>query len=144
MAESSFWGGSGSRGNGDSEIVFSNVRILDGTGEQPYSGEVTVSGNRIRSISRGGGGLGGGLGGGGLSWSGNGGQRIDGRGMTLMPGLIDSHLHLSWNNAPGIDPIQMMPTEEHVVNCVEMARLLIDSGFTGASARRRLSRVSTW
>lgn len=39
------------------------------------------------------------------------GQRIDGRGMTLMPGLIDAHLHLIWNNAPGINPIQMMPSK---------------------------------
>lgn len=138
MAESSFggWGGARSTGNGESEIVFTNVRVLDGSGEQPFSGEVTVAGNRIKSISRSGGGYG---------WSANGGQRIDGRGMTLMPGLIDAHLHLSWNNAPGIDPIQMMPLEEHVINCVQMARLLIDAGFTAgygaAAAKPRLDVV---
>ncbi len=147
MAESSIWGGNNGRGhgNGSSDIVFSNVRILDGTGEPPYSGEVTVSGNRIKSISRAGGSYGGGLGGGSLSWGGNGATRIDGRGMTLMPGMIDAHLHLSWNNAPGIDPIQMMPIEEHVVNCIEMAGLLIDAGFTGgvgaAAAKPRLDVV---
>ena len=138
MAESSFggWGGARSTGNGESEIVFTNVRVLDGSGEQPFSGEVTVAGNRIKSISRSGGGYG---------WGANGSQRIDGRGMTLMPGLIDAHLHLSWNNAPGIDPIQMMPLEEHVINCVQMARLLIDSGFTAgygaAAAKPRLDVV---
>ena len=137
MAETTFggWGGNRDEGRGESEIVFSNVRVLDGTGEPPYRGEVTVAGNRIKSISRAGNGYG---------WS-TGGQRIDGRGMTLMPGLIDAHLHLSWNNAPGIDPIQMMPVEEHVLNCVEMAKLLIDSGFTAgrgaAAAKPRLDVV---
>ena len=91
------WGGGRGTGNGESEIVFGNVRILDGGGEPPYSGEVTVAGNRIKAISRAGNGYG---------WGTGGGQRIDGRGMTLMPGLIDAHLHLSWNNAPGIDPIR--------------------------------------
>jgi imidazolonepropionase-like amidohydrolase len=32
-----------------------------------------------------------------------------------MPGLIDAHLHLSWNKAPGIDPINMMEVEEHML-----------------------------
>lgn len=138
MAENIFtdWSGTSSRNNGSSEIIFSNVRILDGTGEAPYTGEVTVSGKRIKAISRSG------L---GSSWNSNGGQRIDGRGMTLMPGLIDSHLHLSWNNAPGVDPIQMMPLEEHVLVCVEMAKIVLDAGFTAgrgaAAAKPRLDVV---
>ncbi len=138
MADTSFggWGGSPGMGNGEPELVFSNVRILDGTGEPPYSGDVGIVGNRIKSINRSTGGYG---------WGGNGGQRIDGRGMTLMPGLIDAHLHLSWNNAPGIDPIQMMPVEEHVLSCVEMAKLVLDAGFTAgrgaAAAKPRLDVV---
>ncbi len=54
MADNGFggWGGSGGGAPRAPEIVFSNVRILDGTGEKPYSGEVTVSGNRIKSITR--------------------------------------------------------------------------------------------
>jgi len=36
-----------------------------------------------------------------------------------MPGLIDAHLHLSWNNAPGIDLIQMMELEEHMLVTME-------------------------
>lgn len=137
MAESTFggWNGSRDHATGDSEIVFGNVRILDASGEPPYAGEVTVSGNRIKSINRTGSGFG---------WS-SGGQRIDGRGMTLMPGLIDAHLHLSWNNAPGINPIQMMPVEEHVLNTVEMAKVVLDAGFTSgrgaAAAKPRLDVV---
>ena len=137
MADNNFnWSGSNNAPNRQ-EIVFSNVRILDASGELPYSGEVTVSGNRIKSVTR--------TESNGYSWSSGNGFRIDGRGMTLMPGLIDAHLHLSWNNAPGIDPIQMMPLEEHVINCIEMAKILIDAGFTAgcgaAAAKMRLDVV---
>jgi len=138
MADNTFngWSGSSSSGGNASEITFSNVRILDGTGEVPYSGEVTVAGNRIKSINRSGT---------SMNWNTSGGQRVDGRGMTLMPGMVDAHLHLSWNNAPGVDPIQMMPIEEHMLVCVEMAKLMLDSGFTAgrgaAAAKPRLDVV---
>ncbi|PHQ71387.1 MAG: cytosine deaminase [Sneathiella sp.] len=138
MSDSTFtnWGAASPIGNENSDITFSNVRILDGTGEAPFSGDVTVSGNRIKTISRAGA---------GTNWNTNGGQRIDGRGMTLMPGLIDAHLHLSWNNAAGVSPIQMMPLEEHMLSCVEMAKTVLDAGFTAgrgaAAAKPRLDVV---
>ncbi|MEZ5799715.1 MAG: hypothetical protein R3D29_03505 [Nitratireductor sp.] len=67
---------------------------------------------------------------------------VDGGGATLMPGMIDAHLHLSWNNAPGIDPIQMMETEEHMLVTMEMAKLVLDAGFTAGRVLRRQSRGS--
>ncbi len=139
MAENSFsgWGGGNGAPNREPEITFSNVRILDATGEAPYTGDVTVSGNRIKSVNR--------SGMGSYTFNTNGGQRIDCRGMTLMPGMVDAHLHLSWNNAPGVNPIQMMPIEEHMLNTIEMAKVLIDSGFTAgrgaAAAKERLDVV---
>ena len=30
------------------DVVFTNVRIIDGTGQNPYTGSVLVRGNRIR------------------------------------------------------------------------------------------------
>ena len=35
-----------------SDVVFTNVRILDGTGQNPYTGSVLVQGNRIRQVGR--------------------------------------------------------------------------------------------
>ncbi|MEZ5791722.1 MAG: alpha/beta fold hydrolase [Nitratireductor sp.] len=124
--------------------LFRNVRIIDATGERAYSGEVLVEDNRIRQINR--------------SMSnfstpanaiGSASDAmnvVDGGGATLMPGMIDAHLHLSWNNAPGIDPIQMMETEEHMLVTMEMAKLVLDAGFTAgrgaASAKPRLDVVA--
>jgi imidazolonepropionase-like amidohydrolase len=132
----------GSRRNGNGResdsVLFTNVRILDATGEYPYTGEVLVQGNRIKQVTRGGSRF-------GASTVGGGATVIDGMGATLMPGLIDAHLHLSWNNAPGIDPIQMMPPEEHILVTAEMAKLVLDSGFTAgrgaAAAKPRLDVV---
>jgi imidazolonepropionase-like amidohydrolase len=124
--------------NGSAGVVFTNVRILDGSGDYPYTGEVTVQGNRIRQVTKGSSRM--------TSNNGIGGQTvIDGMGATLMPGLCDAHLHLSWNNAPGIDPIQMMPPEEHTLVTAQMAKLVLDAGFTmgcgAAAAKPRLDVV---
>lgn len=120
-------------------LTFTNVKILDATGEPPYNGEVDVQGNRIKAVRR--------TDRGTYSFSAsNGGTTIDGGGATLMPGMIDAHLHLSWNNAPGIDPIQMMELEEHMLVTMEMAKLVLDAGFTSgrgaAAAKPRLDVVA--
>lgn len=132
------WAAARPEGDADT-LTFTNVRILDGTGEAPYAGEVVVRANRIKEVRR--------TGGASYSFRSNGvGQTIDGGGATLMPGLIDAHLHLSWNNAPGIDPIQMMEPEEHMLVTMEMAKLVLDAGFTAgrgaAAAKPRLDVVA--
>lgn len=128
----------GWNGEGGS-VLFTNVRILDATGENPYSGEVLVQGNRIKQITRGAPRF-------SQPHTSSGATVIDGMGATLMPGMIDAHLHLSWNNAPGIDPIQMMGVEEHMLVTMEMARLVLDAGFTAgrgaAAAKMRLDVVA--
>ncbi len=126
------------RFGGTGGVVFTNVRVLDGSGEYPFTGEVVVQGNRIKQVTRGSSRL--------SSQSGMGGQTvIDGMGATLMPGMCEAHLHLSWNNAPGIDPIQMMPPEEHTLVTAQMAKIVLDAGFTSgrgaAAAKPRLDVV---
>ena len=129
----------GLSGSNTGPIHFTNVRILDATGEYSYTGEVIIQGNRIKQITRGSSRL--------AAATGTPGSTvIDGMGATLMPGLIDAHLHLSWNNAPGIDPIQMMELEEHMLVTMEMAKLVLDAGFTAgrgaAAAKPRLDVVA--
>ncbi|MEZ5668975.1 MAG: amidohydrolase family protein [Alphaproteobacteria bacterium] len=121
----------------ESAVLFTNVRILDGSGDFPFTGEVLVQGNRIKQVTRGGGGR----------FSSPSGQyaTIDGMGATLMPGMVEAHLHLSWNNASTLEAIQRMPPEEHVLHAADMAKVVLDAGFTSgvgaAAAKPRLDVV---
>ena len=100
-------------------VLFTNARILDGSGAQPYAGEVLIQGNRISRIGRG-----------VRSLPVAGVTVIDGAGATLMPGMVESHLHLGWNNARTLDAIQKMPHEEHTLWAAQMAKLYLDHGWT--------------
>ena len=101
------------------DVVFTNVRILDGTGQLPYSGSVLVQGNRIRQVGR--------------STApiapGNA-MVIDGAGATLMPGMCEAHTHFSWNDASSLAGIQTLPLEEHVLWCAKVAKRYLQAGFT--------------
>jgi imidazolonepropionase-like amidohydrolase len=56
---------------------------------------------------------------------------IDGRGGTLMPGMVDAHAHLSWGSS--VEKIYhqfMLPPDELKVATWRNARVLLDHGFT--------------
>jgi imidazolonepropionase-like amidohydrolase len=115
-------------------VLFTNARIFDATGVQPYTGEVLVQGNRIARVGR------------SLrSTSGGGAIVVDCAGATLMPGLVEAHTHFSWNDQPGLSAIQRMPTEEHILWCAHIAKRYLDMGFTScvgaATAKPRLDVV---
>lgn len=114
--------------------LFTNVRILDSTGERPYAGEVLVQGNRIAEVVREAGRL-----------SRDGHRVVDGGGATLMSGLCDAHTHFSWVNQPGLEQIGLMPVEEHVLEAAASAKKYLDSGYTmcvgAAAAKPRLDVV---
>jgi imidazolonepropionase-like amidohydrolase len=119
------------------DVLFTNVRIFDGGGEQPFTGDVLVSGKRISRVVK-------------TSW----GQRtppvagatvIDGAGAFLMPGMVEAHTHFSWNDQPTLDSIQRMPPEEHILWCAQVAKTYLDMGWTScvgaATAKPRLDVV---
>ncbi len=116
------------------ETLFSNVRILDGSGAAPVQGDVLVEGNRIKSVGSGVGKI-----------SAANAVRVDGTGATLMPGMVEAHTHFSWNDQPSLAAIQMMPPEEHILWCVRVAKRYLDAGFTSclgaATAKARLDVV---
>jgi imidazolonepropionase-like amidohydrolase len=116
------------------QTLFTNVRILDGTGTQPYSGSVLVEGNRIRQLGRS-----------TAPITPGGATVIDGAGATLMPGMVEAHTHFSWNDAATLAGIQTMPLEEHVLWCAKVAKRYLEAGFTSclgaACAKPRLDVV---
>ncbi len=85
-------------------VLFTNVRIIDGSGAQPFAGEVLVEGNRIVRVARG-----------VRAMQMAGTTVVDAGGATLMPGMTEAHTHFSWNDQPGLSAIQRMPTEEHIL-----------------------------
>jgi imidazolonepropionase-like amidohydrolase len=116
------------------QVLFTNVRIFDGTGALPYSGEVLVQGNRIQRVAKG-----------TRSLPVAGATVIDAAGATLMPGLCEAHTHFAWNDQPSLGAIQKMPVEEHILWCAHIAERYLSRGFTScvgaATAKPRLDVV---
>lgn len=103
-------------------ILFTNIAIFDGTGTKPYRGEVLVRGNRIASVAAGAG-----------KFDRSDADIVDGKGATLMPGMVEAHAHLSWPSSVDrvINAMTMAP-EEHLLITARNARITLDHGFTSA------------
>src|SRR5690606_24518868 len=119
-----------------SDLLFSNATIFDATGAQPYLGEVLVRGNRIVSVTP--------LAAPVKRESGDV-TVIDATGKFLMPGMTESHTHFSWNDQPSLNAIAMMPPEEHILWCMQVAKIYLEMGWTScmgaAAAKPRLDVV---
>src|ERR1044072_8999543 len=57
-------------------------------------------------------------------------HEIDCQGRTVMPGLIDCHVHLVYAGAKNMEEAIRFPVETAVINAVEHARAVLDAGFT--------------
>ena len=116
------------------KTIFTDVQILDGTGADPFAGEVLVEDSRIKAIARD-----------GKSLPHDGARVVDGGGQTLMPGLIESHMHVSFLDTENLHALGEVPPEEHTLLAMKNARKFLDQGFTAgcsaAAAKPRLDVV---
>lgn len=111
-------------------VVFTDVRIFDGSGQPAFAGEVRVEGERIVAVARD-----------GASVSRDGARIVDGRGGILMPGMTESHAHLTWpSSVEKFVPGMALPPEELALTTVRNARILLDHGFTSAYSAGALSK----
>jgi imidazolonepropionase-like amidohydrolase len=111
--------------------VFTGGQVFDGTGAAAFPGEVVVDGDRVVEVrERYHPDLHGGL------------DVIDVAGHTVMPGMVESHAHLTFPSAVGhIDPSFNPPLdvtffhhiegfESELARAERNARILLDAGFT--------------
>jgi imidazolonepropionase-like amidohydrolase len=116
------------------KTLFKNVMIFEGTGKTLLPGEVLVQGNRIQAVAAP-----------GEQLNAEGAQVLDAGGATLMPGMVNTHCHLTYNNGTSVAALTAMPVEEHVLMTMHHAKLALDMGFTSvigaASAKPRLDIV---
>jgi imidazolonepropionase-like amidohydrolase len=114
--------------------LFTNVMIFEGTKKDLEPGEVLVQGNRIQAVA-----------GPGEALPRDGAEVIDAGGATLMPGMVNTHCHLTYNNGTTVAELTALPIEEHVLLSMHNAKLALDMGFTAAigaaSAKPRLDIV---
>jgi imidazolonepropionase-like amidohydrolase len=102
------------------DYLITNVRVFDGSGRDPFTGSVRVEGNRITDVTPG-----------TTPPRAEGATRIDGRGGTLMPGLIESHAHIGLADMTSYE-LTRLPPEEHMLITVRNAKLMLDCGYTSA------------
>lgn len=103
-------------------LLFTNVRVFDGSGRASFPGEVRIVGNRIDAVAQG-----------AERLNAEGADVFDGRGMTLMPGLVEGHAHLSWpSSVERVVNAMALPAEEHLLVTAQNARITLDHGFTSA------------
>src|SRR5580765_6660674 len=111
--------------------LFTNVRILDCTGAQPYAGSVLVEGDLITAVVPS-----------TLAFAPTDARIVDGHGGTLMPGLIEAHSHLTFTDVAQSVELGLIPPEEHMLKTAINARRMLDAGFTScysaAAAKPRL------
>ena len=116
------------------KILFKNVNVLDCTGAPPYAGQVMVEGNRIKAVAPQ-----------GSAIPTEGARVVDCGGATLMPGLVESHSHITFLDTPDLEGLGFVPPEEHMLRTVKNAKKMLDQGFTAcnsaAAAKPRLDVV---
>ena len=101
-------------------ITLINTRIIDCTGKDPIeNGTVVIEGDRIKEVLD--------AAPGSLP---DGVEKIDCRGKTLLPGLIDAHVHIGSVDATFTEQQRKNFTSTLVIKAVKNLKDTLDQGFT--------------
>jgi imidazolonepropionase-like amidohydrolase len=101
------------------KTLFENARVIDGKGEV-FAGAVAVDGKKILQVHRG-----------PATGAYDGFERVDARGMALLPGLIDCHVHLRSDGNP--DPRAQVHADSIplvALRCAANAYKALEAGVT--------------
>ncbi len=103
-----------------STLVLKNAVVIDGTGGDPIAnGSVVVEGDRIKEVLRG-----------PLGQLPSDALTIDCRNQTLLPGLIDGHVHLGAIDANIMEQQRLYHPSMLVIRTLKVMQEALDQGFT--------------
>ncbi len=116
--------------------IISNGQLIDGTGSQPVpDGALVIQDGRI-------------------SYAGPvasappvppGAQRIDARGGTIMPGLVEAHFHATYFNVAALEDLDIKyPVEYVTLLAAANAKLALECGYTAARSGGSLFNIDVW
>lgn len=121
----------GSRNGSNGATYLVNGFVIDGTGRAPVQGGLVIDGEHIRDV--------------GAHVSAPPDPTatvIDLGGRTLMPGMILSHVHLSYNHVNELQDLDLkQPPEVATIAAVTNAKLMLESGFTSGLSAGALHMV---
>ncbi|MYM64173.1 amidohydrolase family protein [Pseudomaricurvus sp. HS19] len=101
-------------------ILIKNAQVFDGTGAEPFAGDVLIANNTIESVTPAG------------QASVSADQTIDAAGKFLMPGMTEGHAHLSFDGFTCTEDLIAPTPEAHAYLTARVAKKLLDAGFTSA------------
>ena len=121
---------------GSGSLVIDNGQLVDGTGAAPVpKGRVVVQDGRI-------------------TFAGPSDQapavaagtpRIDARGGTIMPGLVEAHFHPTYFNVAALEDLDIKyPVEYVTILAACNARLALECGYTAARSGGSLFNIDVW
>jgi imidazolonepropionase-like amidohydrolase len=105
-------------------LLLASARILacdGGRDEQPFDGDILIEGDRIARVTHG-----------RLDIDATAARRVDLGGATVLPGLGDAHVHISWPLDFVFDhgAVAATPEGRHMLDVAAVARTFLDSGYT--------------
>ncbi|MGI8980559.1 MAG: amidohydrolase family protein [Pirellulaceae bacterium] len=117
-------------------IVISGGKLVDGTGRQPIiqgavhitDGRITYAGTADRAPA-----------------APPSATRIDARGGTIMPGLVEAHFHPTYFNVAALEDLDIKyPVEYVTLLAASNARLALECGYTAARSGGSLFNIDVW
>jgi imidazolonepropionase-like amidohydrolase len=116
--------------------IVSNGQLIDGTGEAPVrdaalvmdDGRITYAGPVAQAPP-----------------APAAAQRIDARGGTIMPGLVEAHFHPTYFNVAALEDLDIKyPVEYVTLLAAANARLALECGYTAARSGGSLFNIDVW
>jgi imidazolonepropionase-like amidohydrolase len=117
-------------------IVISGGKLIDGTGRQPISqgavhvadGRITYAGPADRAPA-----------------APPTAKKIDARGGTIMPGLVEAHFHPTYFNVAALEDLDIKyPVEYVTLLAASNAKLALECGYTAARSGGSLFNIDVW